>query len=193
MCAIWRLNVRSPSQVQIGGGGGGTPARTGWSWSVLTSNWQSGKRVQSFDKVCAIWRLNVRSLSANGTCTAVDGVPPPPSRTGWGPPPPPARTGWGNPPPCKETDEHSEHLLYDGRYASCTHAGGLSCYSLEGRSVPIVVLNLGHGFFLLCLAQEALHQKWSVQKTGLIRRLKLQQSAKIHHPQRRPGTFAFLN
>ena len=40
---------------------------------------------------------------------------------------PPSRTGWGTP-PRQETDQHSELLLCGGRYASCVHAGGLSCY-----------------------------------------------------------------
>ena len=33
-------------------------------------------------------------------------------------------------PPCQETDQHSKHLLCGGRYASCVHAGGLSCSKL---------------------------------------------------------------
>ena len=54
------------------------------------------------------------------------GYPPGP---GMGYPPGPG-TGYppgpemGYPPP---TDQHSEHLLHGGRYASCVHAGGLSC------------------------------------------------------------------
>ena len=50
--------------------------------------------------------------------------------------PPPARTGWGTPPPGQDwmglpfppyTEQHS-HLLHGGWYASCVHAGGLSCF-----------------------------------------------------------------
>ena len=48
------------------------------------------------------------------------GVPPP--TLGWGTPLP--DLGWGTPP---WTEQHSEHLLRGGRYASCVHAGGLSC------------------------------------------------------------------
>ena len=33
------------------------------------------------------------------------------------------------PPPRQETDQHSEDLLRGGQYASCIHAGGLSCFS----------------------------------------------------------------
>ena len=54
-----------------------------------------------------------------------DGVPPGPG-TGYPPGPGmgyPPRHGTGYPP----TDQHSEHLLHGGRYASCVHAGGLSC------------------------------------------------------------------
>ena len=29
--------------------------------------------------------------------------------------------------PCWETEQHSEHLLCSGQYASCVHTGGLSC------------------------------------------------------------------
>ena len=71
-----------------------------------------------------------------------DGVPP---RTGMGYPPrhgtgypqiwdryPPRTWDRVPPPPGPEmgypqTDQHSEHLLHGGRYASCVHAGGLSC------------------------------------------------------------------
>ena len=64
-----------------------------------------------------------------------DGVPPldlewvPSPRPGMGYPPRPGtgyppRHGMGYPP---ETDQHSEHLLRSGRYASCIHTGGLSC------------------------------------------------------------------
>ena len=31
------------------------------------------------------------------------------------------------PPPNQETEQQSEHLLRGGRYASCVHAGELSC------------------------------------------------------------------
>ena len=56
--------------------------------------------------------------------------------TSWGYPPyldcigtPPVRTGWGYSPPLPR-QQQSEHLLHGGRYASCVHAGGLSCYLL---------------------------------------------------------------
>ena len=45
----------------------------------------------------------------------------------WVPLPPRlARSGWGTPQPHK-TEQHSEHLLPSERYASCVHAGRLSC------------------------------------------------------------------
>ena len=42
--------------------------------------------------------------------------------------PPPVRLDGVTPitPPPQETEQHSEYLLYDGRYASCVHVG-LSC------------------------------------------------------------------
>ena len=53
-----------------------------------------------------------------GTPFQVRGVPH--FRSGWGVP----HLGSGVPP----TDQHSELLLCGGRYASCVHAGGLSCF-----------------------------------------------------------------
>ena len=68
----------------------------------------------------------------------------PPSQVRMGSPHPPPHLGgvpgqdWGRtvpwdwmglpPPPGRETEQHSEHLLHSGRYASCVHAGGLSCH-----------------------------------------------------------------
>ena len=43
---------------------------------------------------------------------------------------PPIQDWMGYPPPSRqETEQHSEHLLRGGRYASCVHAGGLFCIS----------------------------------------------------------------
>ena len=53
----------------------------------------------------------------------------PPSRVGT-PPPPRVRNPLskvGIPHPKRETEQHSEYLLQGRRYASCVHAGGLSC------------------------------------------------------------------
>ena len=47
-----------------------------------------------------------------------------------GAPLPMARSGWGTPHPGttpRGTERQSEHLLRSWRYASCVHAGGLSC------------------------------------------------------------------
>ena len=41
--------------------------------------------------------------------------------------PPCPRLDGVTPLPHQETDQQSEHLLRGGRYASCVHAGGLSC------------------------------------------------------------------
>ena len=70
------------------------------------------------------------------------GLGTPPYRTGWGthcarldgvPPHRPRLMGY---PPCQETEQHSEHLLRGGRYASCVHAGGLSCLILFYSTKP---------------------------------------------------------
>ena len=39
---------------------------------------------------------------------------------------------WDEVPPLpnQKTEQHSEHLLRGGRYASCVHAGGLSCFNI---------------------------------------------------------------
>ena len=39
---------------------------------------------------------------------------------------PPARSGWGG----TQLGQHREYLLHGGRYASCVHAGGLSCFKI---------------------------------------------------------------
>ena len=54
----------------------------------------------------------------------LDGVPPPPSKTGWGTPPPPSRTGWGNPP---SGDRAAQRALAT-RQAVCL-LRSLSCFS----------------------------------------------------------------
>ena len=75
-----------------------------------------------------------------------DGVPPGPGmgyppqpgmgyphpRHGMGYPPIP-EMGRGTPP---QIDQHSEHLLRVGRYASCVHAGGLSCCLFFSKTLP---------------------------------------------------------
>ena len=56
----------------------------------------------------------------------LDGVSPSQDWMGL-PPPQPGLDGVTPPPLCWETEQHSEHLLRGGRYASCVHAGRLSC------------------------------------------------------------------
>ena len=58
-------------------------------------------------------------------CPRLDGVAP---TQDWMRYPPLIQDWMGYPPPPRrETDQHSQHLLLGGRYASCVHAGGLSC------------------------------------------------------------------
>ena len=56
-----------------------------------------------------------------------------PSRSGWDTP----FARWGYPFCWLNVGkvQHSEHLLCGGRYASCIHAGGLSCYIYNGNAV----------------------------------------------------------
>ena len=47
--------------------------------------------------------------------------------------------------PPSKTEQHSEHLLHGGRYASCFHAGGLSCFNMPllprcEQTLPLVGL-----------------------------------------------------
>ena len=90
-----------------------------------------------------------------GTASFLMGVPPffpiggyTLVKTGWGTalsilagntPPSPSRLDGGThplagldgvPSSCQETEQQSERFLRGGRYASCVHAGGLSCYWL---------------------------------------------------------------
>ena len=76
------------------------------------------------------------------------GTPAPHPGQDWGTPSP--RTGLGYPPqpgleyPSK-TEQQSKHLLRGGRYASCIHAGGLSCFNMPllprcEHAVPLVGL-----------------------------------------------------
>ena len=95
------------------------------------------------------------------------GTPPGQDRTGIPPRPvqgyPLARTGtglgvpqpgheWGTLPP-SETEQQSEYLLRSGRYASCGHAGGLSCFlisfkvTMNLRETVVVLLNFSIHFF----------------------------------------------
>ena len=112
----------TPSQVwMVGGeypipgldGGGGVPhPRSGWWYPIPgldgggvphpRSGWWGGTPSQ-------VWM--------------VGGYPPARSEW-WGVPP--TMTGWGTPPP--PPHQHSKHLLFGGRYASCVHAGGLPCW-----------------------------------------------------------------
>ena len=114
----------TPSQVQtVGGGRGGTPSQvwTGASWRGLPCPVLEGGGylVQSW---------------VGGTTSSPLGTPPPPHPDlGWGPPPPNPDLGPDLdrevPLPRQETEQHSEHLLCGGRYATCVHAEGLSCYA----------------------------------------------------------------
>ena len=50
---------------------------------------------------------------------------------------PPARSGWGG---GNQLQQQKEYSLHGGRYASCVHVGGLSCFTLN---VPLTSLVFG--------------------------------------------------
>ena len=137
-------------------GQGGTPSQV-WPGGTPYQVWLGGYPIPGLDRGYPIPGLAPPARSGGGPHPRSDwGVyPPRPTMIGWGTLPsrpsmgyPPSQTwdgvppitGWGTPPssldgvPQPSMDgvpppppQHSEHLLRGGRYASCVHAGGLSC------------------------------------------------------------------
>ena len=132
---------------------GGVPhPRSGWGVPHPRSVW-GGYPIPGLDR-----GYSIRGLAGGypipGTPHTWDGVPPPrlgmryppgpgmgyPPDLGWGTPKP--DLGWGTPPDLRGypptwdgvPPQHSEYLLRGGRYASCVHAGGLSCYQMYLRN-----------------------------------------------------------
>ena len=106
---VW-LGGGTPSQVWLGG----THLRSG-DWGYLGYPPRPGMGYPP-DQV---WmRYSPWTLDRVPSPQTWDGVPPPT----WDGPPPDLGRGT-SPPPL----HHSEHLIRGGRYASCVHAGGLSC------------------------------------------------------------------
>ena len=74
-------------------------------------------------------------------------VAPPPGQDGWYPAGGypaggvPFRGGgtWGTP---TVTRQHMEYMISGGRYASCVHAGGLSCIKISNIGDKRLMLNL---------------------------------------------------
>ena len=97
--------------IQLTGGypiwpmGGGTPIQLTWGYPILLTG-----------VTPSIWMMGVVT----------------PSSWQWVPPleldcSTPHRTWMGYPPPHQETEQQSKHLLRSRWYASCVHAGGISC------------------------------------------------------------------
>ena len=89
------------------------------------------------------WRGIPPSSLGQGQGTPSSLGAPPPSKAGWGYPPsrdgvppcqemgippPPSGPAIGYPPPL---GQQKEYLICRGRYASCLHAGGLSCFEFK--------------------------------------------------------------
>ena len=85
----------------------------------------------------------------------VPGPAPPPPRGGTQTPTPPGRGGTRTPPPPPgggtQLGQHREYLLHSGRYASCVHAGGLSC----------CLINCSDLMFCQCPAVQKYKKIWS--------------------------------
>ena len=127
----------TPSQVSVGGypvpglgrgypipglGRGEDHPRSGWGVPHPRSGWW-GYPGYPPDQV---WRGVPRlpPLARSGWCRVPVVLPP------WLDGVPPTMAGWGTP-----LHQHSEHLLHSGRYASCVHAGGLSCWGEDPNHI----------------------------------------------------------
>ena len=143
VCSPLRRGGGTPSQVWGFGGypipglaRGGTPSQVWPGASTPSQVW---------------WRGGYPISGPGGTWGT------PPTRSGWGTTPdlgwgtPLPDLGWGTPAdlgpgPPLPPDQHSEHLIRGGRYASCVHAGGLSCYRmLLHLSTFVANMKLGVG------------------------------------------------
>ena len=165
---VWLGGGGTPSQVWQGGysipglAGGVPHPKSGWGYPIsgLDTSWDT-PLPWTWDGVPPGPGMGYPPRPGTGYPPTWDGVPAPRPGTGyplgWGTPQtwnraPPPDMGWGTPPdlrwgtPLPQTDQHSEHLLHGGRYASCVHAGGLSCFQLflpthPFTTPPLIPLN----------------------------------------------------
>ena len=149
-----------PSQVQIGG----TPARSRWGGTPARSRRGYPGQVQT-GYPSQVWmghpgQVQMEGYPRWGIPPVGMGVPPPGQvRTGegvplanqvrMGVPKVGYPQGWGTPPPPAPLGQQ-EYSLRGGRYASCVHAGGLSCF-IEGQSLRRFTLHTRNIFVLLGL------------------------------------------
>ena len=112
------------SQIQTGG----VPHPRTWMGVTHPRSWQGVSHPSSRQGV-----PNPRSRSGAGTQATphpgLDVVPPPIQDWMGYPPPPHSGLDEVPPPLSQEIEQHSEHLLRGGWYASCVHAGELFCYN----------------------------------------------------------------
>ena len=110
----------TPSHVSMGYPPG--QGRTGVSPGHVSIGYPPGQDRTGVPPPLSQVRMGYPLPPASSGC----GIPPPPSQVRMGYPP--ARTGIPSSP---GTEQQSGHLLRGGRYASCVHAGGLSCFCLS--------------------------------------------------------------
>ena len=130
------------------GRGGGAYCRTvptflrSYCFTFVTDRVRSTKEGYVLTRVCPSIRLSVHIGGGYPGQVQQEGVshlgyPPPTSDLAggtppWVLPPPPFKPGRGVPlPPTSGNTKQMEYLIRRGRYASCVHAGGLSCISLR--------------------------------------------------------------
>ena len=104
---------------------GGTPS-SWWRGGSTPSSWRGRGTPSSWGGYPSSWQGEVlHPADRGGTASSWMGYPP----VSWMGYPPVSWMGYpppgGTPPPPPE--QHNVYLLRDGRYASCVHAGGLSC------------------------------------------------------------------
>ena len=70
------------------------------------------------------------------------------------------------PPPHQETDQHNEHLLRGGRYASCVHAGGLPSSSNKNGSSLLANYEAGKAGICCCVQVRVTLRQFATQARG---------------------------
>ena len=123
-------------------GGGGTPSQVGGTPPSSDQGGTSSQVQMGVPLPRSGWGVPILGLGGQGTPSQVRMGGTPSQVQDWMqyPPPHPGLDGVPPPPHHQETDQHNEHLLRGGRYASCVDAG-LSC----DMKVILTILNVEFG------------------------------------------------